>query len=410
MRRGARAARRHTDHHQGEHRHPRRPDAFGHRGGRALSGGNRCTAGRTPQGSRHGDRQQDHHARLRHAVLRLVELSRARAQSVGPDPHAGRQQRRRGRRGGRRLRPAAHRYRHRRFASAAGRLVRHLHPQAEPRPHTDRSALHGPGRGADDPHGRRCRADDAGAGPAGPARQHEPARAGDRLERLRGRHRPSARPSHRPPARCGLRSSGRARNPDGGRACGRLVRAGRRDRRADAALHDADPARRHGPPVAHALVRRHAGAAGGPAREGAALHPAVGRKRRLVRRRARVPRLQPVPCDPGRGGAGLQPVRLRDLADGAQLAGTGRDALADQRPAAAAGAHRLHGALQHVGAARVFDQLRLHPRRAADRAADRRAALRRPGRVAGFACLRAVARAAAALAGAAGSSIAQAAG
>ena len=53
----------------------------------------------------------------------------------------GRQQRRRRRGCGGRLRPAAPGHRHRRLDPPAGRLVRHLRPQAQPRPHADRAAL-----------------------------------------------------------------------------------------------------------------------------------------------------------------------------------------------------------------------------------------------------------------------------
>ncbi|MET3463512.1 amidase [Variovorax atrisoli] len=97
----------------------------------------------------------------------------------------------------------------------------------------------------------------------------------------------------------------------------------------------------------------------------------------------------------------LRALRLRDLACVAQHAGRGRGALAHQRPAAAAGAHRLHRALQHVGAAGRLGELRVLGFGPADRAADRRPALRRSRRAARGTRLRADPRTAAALAPAA---------
>ena len=69
--------------------------------------------------------------------------------------NARRLERRRRRRGGGRLRPAARRHRHRRLDPPAGRLVRHLRAQAEPRPHPDPSAVCRPRRRADDAHAWR---------------------------------------------------------------------------------------------------------------------------------------------------------------------------------------------------------------------------------------------------------------
>ena len=71
--------------------------------------------------------------------------------------------------------PLHARHRHRRLGAAAGQLVRHLHAQAEPRPHPDRPALCRPGRRADDAQRRRRGADDGRAGPARRARHDEPA-------------------------------------------------------------------------------------------------------------------------------------------------------------------------------------------------------------------------------------------
>ena len=54
--------------------------------------------------------------------------------------------------------------------------------EAKPRARSDRSALCRPRRGPDDPHRRRCRADDERVVEARPARRHEPACARDQLE------------------------------------------------------------------------------------------------------------------------------------------------------------------------------------------------------------------------------------
>jgi aspartyl-tRNA(Asn)/glutamyl-tRNA(Gln) amidotransferase subunit A len=119
----------------------------------------------------------------------------------------------------------------------------------------------------------RCRADDAGALEARRARQHEPAGAGHRLGRF------DVSPDHLRGLRIGLlldAGCGLAVEPEiqrSGRTRRAPVRESRRGRRTDAALHVASHARRHGPPVAHALAGGHEGAARRPARQGAALHP-----------------------------------------------------------------------------------------------------------------------------------------
>ena len=134
-----------------------------------------CAARRALARSRRGDLRQDHHAGLRHAVVGPLQLPSAHPQSLGPQQESRRLQRRRGRRGRGRLRPAASRHRHRRLGAAAGRLVRPRGAEAEPRARSDRSALCRPRRRPDDPHRRRCRADDERAVEARPARRHEPA-------------------------------------------------------------------------------------------------------------------------------------------------------------------------------------------------------------------------------------------
>src|SRR6266487_2410307 len=81
-------------------------------------------------------------------------------------------------------------------------------------------------------------------------------------------------------------------------------------------------------------------------------------------------------------------IRLRALPHRADPGVRGRAAVPDQRSGAAVRAHRLHGALQHVGTARGLDQLRLHEGRPADRAADRRQTVRRSRRAAACTQLR----------------------
>ena len=112
---------------------------------------------------------QDDHARLRHAVVGPQLVPSADAQSLEPRLESRRLQRRRGRRGGCRLRAAASRHRHRRLGAPAGLLERHLHPEAQPRPRAGRSAVPRPRRRADDAHRRRFRAAD-GRTVAGPMR------------------------------------------------------------------------------------------------------------------------------------------------------------------------------------------------------------------------------------------------
>ena len=141
--------------------------------------------------------------------------------SKGP----GRQQRRRGRGGRGRLRAAARRHRHRRVAAPARRLVRHLHPQAQPRPDSDRPALRRPLRRADDEERRRRRAADERAGAARRSRHHEPAGRGHRLVAARAR---PARPEDRPAARSRRRPAGRSRDRRRGARRGRALRRRRR--------------------------------------------------------------------------------------------------------------------------------------------------------------------------------------
>jgi aspartyl-tRNA(Asn)/glutamyl-tRNA(Gln) amidotransferase subunit A len=62
------------------------PLPAGHRRRRPEAGHRRRAASRAREGSRRGDREQDHHARLRHVVVGPVQLSHAGAQSLGPEP------------------------------------------------------------------------------------------------------------------------------------------------------------------------------------------------------------------------------------------------------------------------------------------------------------------------------------
>ena len=91
-------------------------------------------------GRRH--RRQDHHARLRHAVLRARSSFHPLTRNpwdLARNPGGSSAGAGGGRR--RRLRPAAPRHRHRRLGPAAGRLVRHIRPQAQLRPRPVGSAL-----------------------------------------------------------------------------------------------------------------------------------------------------------------------------------------------------------------------------------------------------------------------------
>ena len=93
----------------------------------------------------------------------------------GTSQEPGRVVFRRRRSGRGRLRTAASRDRYWRFGAAAGFVVRAGRAEAEFRARSGRSALCRPRGRADDPHRRRCGADDVRAVEAGPPRRHEPA-------------------------------------------------------------------------------------------------------------------------------------------------------------------------------------------------------------------------------------------
>ena len=127
----------------------------------------------------------------------------------------------------RRLRPAASRHRYRRLGAAAVVLVRPGRAEAEPRADSDRSALCRPRRRSDDPHRRRCRADDERAVEARSPRRHEPAA---RQHQLEGARQTVAQTAHRPDARSRRRPGAGKRRARGRREGGEGVRVGRRRR------------------------------------------------------------------------------------------------------------------------------------------------------------------------------------
>src|SRR4029453_4630899 len=111
-----------------------RAGAARHRGDRPRAGPRRCAGcGAGARGGRRHPRQ-DHHARLRHAVVGPKLVPPAHAQSLESRLEPGRVERRRrcGRRGG--LWSAASWHRHRRLGAPAGLLERHFHLEAHPRP------------------------------------------------------------------------------------------------------------------------------------------------------------------------------------------------------------------------------------------------------------------------------------
>ena len=113
----------------------------------------------------------------------------------------------------------------------------------------------------------------------------------------------------------------------------------------------------------------------------------MGQRRRESDRPRAVPVLQPDLRDAPRRACGVPALRLRAVSDRADPGVRRRAAVPDQRPGAPVRAHRLHGRLQHVGAAGGFHQLRLHRARIADRPADRGQTLRRSRRAAARALL-----------------------
>ena len=179
------ASRRRAAHHQGERLYARRPGADRHarERGRAAAARGRAAGGPAARG-RLRDPRQDHHARLRHALLRPLQPSRHHAQPVAPRAqHLGLQLGRRRRRG-RGLRAAASGHRHRRLGAPAGDALRHLRAQAVARARAGAPALHGPRRRADDAHRQGRGADDERARAPRRARFHVPALSADRF--LRG--------------------------------------------------------------------------------------------------------------------------------------------------------------------------------------------------------------------------------
>ncbi len=274
-----RPARRRARHDQGQHRHRRAtrrrwappPPSLSPAAADAPPAARLREAGGVMLG-------QDHDARLRHAVLGPVELPPAGAQPVGP------RSRRRAAPApapARRPRPAtgrctsaptsAARCACRPAGAASSRLKPSLGRIPIDPPYTGRAA--GPmtrtrgRRGADD--GLLCLPDRA--------RQHEPALAGHRLAGPRPA-RALQGPAHRPAARRRLRPGGRARSARGRDGRRARLRARRRHRRAHAALH-ADRRCSTAWTTSGACARtRHGSAAARAPRQGAALHPALGRQ------------------------------------------------------------------------------------------------------------------------------------
>ena len=212
---GRRAGRR-ADHHQGEHRHAGHAGADGHGGHRAGACGSRCAGRGTRAGGRRGDPRQDHHARLRHAVLRPVQLPQACAQSL---EHRAEPRRLVGRRrggGGGGLWAIACRHRYRRFRATAGRLVRLGWAETQLRPRARRSTLYRPRGRTDDAQRGRCGAADERDRAARRTRPHESAARRHRLGRTGARHqwpahRADAGPRHRPAG--GAAGAGRRGRP-----------------------------------------------------------------------------------------------------------------------------------------------------------------------------------------------------
>ena len=197
--RADRHARRRTGYDQGQYRHQGPADSAGRSQRQAGSRREGCAAGRAAARSRRDHLFQDHDAGLRHAVVGPFQLPSPHPQSLGPQQEPRRVVFRRRRGGRRRLRAAASRDRYWRFGAAAGLMVRARRAEAEFWARSGRSALCRPRRRADDPHRRRCRADDVRAVEAGPPRRHEPA---GRQHQLEGAREIAAQAAHRPDARC----------------------------------------------------------------------------------------------------------------------------------------------------------------------------------------------------------------
>ena len=95
-----------------------------------VPGRARCATRGAAARSGRGDLLENHHARLRHAVVGTVELPSPHPQSLGPQQESRRLVLRCGRGRGRRLRPAASRHRHRRLGALACGLVRTCRAEA----------------------------------------------------------------------------------------------------------------------------------------------------------------------------------------------------------------------------------------------------------------------------------------
>ena len=219
--RAARPARRRAGHDQGEHRDPRHAGAARHGGHRAVPGrAGRAAGARLREAGAVilGKTTMPDYGMLSSGLSSFHTLTRnpwdLRKNPGGSSAGAGAAARRR-------LRPAARRHRHRRLAAPAGRLVRHLHAEAQPRPHPDRPAVRRPRRRADDAHGRRCGADDGGA--AQPDERDTMSLPSQDIAWTNLGA--TARPAHRPAAGCRRGPAGRARGARRGRSGGAALRA-----------------------------------------------------------------------------------------------------------------------------------------------------------------------------------------
>jgi hypothetical protein len=345
---------------------------------------------------RRGARRQDHHARLRHAVLRPLQLPQAGAQPLGPQQ-------------ARRAAPAPAPARPRPRAMARCTSAPTSAARCACRPAGAASSRSSPAwaasrsirptwaaRRPDDAHRGRRRADDAVL-----------ARPDDRDSMSLPPQDIAWSPSTPASKSCAACASACCWKPAA--AC-RGTRGARRGRsaprscssapapcRAAAALHDAGHARWHGPLLAHALAHRHARLPPS-ARRGAALHPAVGRQRgRHERARRCSARTTSSTLTRAGHGQRLPALRLRDLAG---VAGA-RAARSTPRPPTTRCGRWSTSASPCPSTCRSSRPRRSTAAtrsRAAHRPADRRQALRRPRRAAGGARLRADPRAAAALA------------
>ena len=231
-RRGRPAAARRAGRDQGQHVHGRRADhrlvARAARVRAALFG----DRGLPPRSRRRDRRRQDQPRRVRDGIVDRELVDRPDPQSVGHHPHAGRQQRRIRRRGGREDGAGLARLGHRWFHSPARGLLRARRPEADLRARValwaPRVCLVARSDRPVRPHRRRRRAGAAGDRRPRCARRHVVRRARPRL-RGGGRSR-RVGTAHRRAARVRRRRRGRRRAAGVCRLAGSLARGRRADR------------------------------------------------------------------------------------------------------------------------------------------------------------------------------------